>query len=102
RPRARPGVPVPIPLGPEFDRVLGQPLGAALRGARLRRAARDAPRDAGRRSAPLGVVMPEPKYRHAEGEKWHEVRAIAIDGRRASVWERWLEFTPELLTIHAR
>ena len=46
--------------------------------------------------------MPEPKFRHADGEKGHEVRAIAIDGRRASVWERWLEFTPELLTIHAR
>jgi mannose-6-phosphate isomerase-like protein (cupin superfamily) len=46
--------------------------------------------------------MPEPKFRHAEGEKWHEVRAIAVDGRRASVWERWLEFTPELLTLHAR
>ena len=46
--------------------------------------------------------MSEPKFRHADGEKWHEVRAISVDGRRASVWEKWLEFTPELLTIHAR
>ena len=46
--------------------------------------------------------MLEPKFRHAEGEKWNEVRAIEVDGRRASVWERWLEFTPDLLTIHAR
>ena len=46
--------------------------------------------------------MPEPKFRHADGEKWQEVRAIEIAGRRASVWERWLEFSPELLTIHAR
>jgi hypothetical protein len=46
--------------------------------------------------------VPEPKFRHAEGEKWNEVRAIEVDGRRASVWERWLEFTPDLLTIHAR
>lgn len=46
--------------------------------------------------------MSEAKFRHADGEKWHEVRAIEVDGRRASVWERWLEFTPELLTIHAR
>ena len=46
--------------------------------------------------------MPDPKFRHADAEKWHEVRAIDIAGRRASVWERWLEFTPELLTIHAR
>ena len=46
--------------------------------------------------------MSEPKFRHAEGEKWHEVRAIEVDGRRASVWEQWLEFTPDLLTIRAR
>ena len=46
--------------------------------------------------------MSQPKFRHADSEKWHEVRAIAVDGRRASVWEKWLEFTPDLLTIHAR
>jgi hypothetical protein len=45
------GVPVPLPLGPPFDRVLGQPLGAALRGARLRGAPRDAPRHAGARAS---------------------------------------------------
>ncbi len=46
--------------------------------------------------------MSEPKFRHADGEKWQEVRAIEIAGRRASVWEKWLEFTPDLLCLYAR
>ena len=44
RPRALARVPVPVPLGSRVDRVLGQPRGAALRGRRLPRAARHAPR----------------------------------------------------------
>jgi hypothetical protein len=46
--------------------------------------------------------MPEAKFRHADGEKWQEVRAVEIDGRRASVWEKWLEFTPQLLCLYAK
>jgi hypothetical protein len=46
--------------------------------------------------------VPEPKFRHADAEKWHEVRAIEVAGHRASVWEKWLEFTPDLLCLHAR
>ena len=46
--------------------------------------------------------MLEAKFRHADREKWQEVRALEIAGQRASVWERWLEFTPELLCISAR
>ena len=45
--------------------------------------------------------MPEPRFRHADEEKWHEVRAVEIEGRRACVRERWLEFTPNFLTLHA-
>ncbi len=37
-----PGVPVPVPLGAQLDRLLGQPLGPALRRRRLHRAARHA------------------------------------------------------------
>jgi hypothetical protein len=47
-------------------------------------------------------MMPEVKFRHAEEEKWHEVRAIEIKGRRASVYEKWLEFTPGCLSLYAR
>jgi len=36
---------------------------------------------------------PEPRFRHMDGEKWHEVRAIQVGERRASVWEKWLDFT---------
>ena len=46
--------------------------------------------------------MDGPRFRHLDQEKWHEVRAIEIGGRRASVWEKWLEFTPKFLTIHAK
>ena len=46
--------------------------------------------------------MSEPRFRHADEEKWHEVRAVEIDGRRACVREKWLEFTPSCLALHAK
>ena len=46
--------------------------------------------------------MPEPRFRHADEEKWHEVRAVEIEGRRACVREKWLEFTPNCLALHAK
>jgi hypothetical protein len=46
--------------------------------------------------------MPEVKFRHADEEKWHEVRAIEVNGERASVFEKWLEFTPNFLSLYAR
>jgi mannose-6-phosphate isomerase-like protein (cupin superfamily) len=46
--------------------------------------------------------MPEARFRHADEEKWHEVRAIEVDGRRASVWEKWLDFTPGFLSLYAK
>ena len=46
--------------------------------------------------------MPEPKFRHTDDEKWEEVRSIQIGDRRASVWEKWLEFTPNFLCLYAK
>jgi hypothetical protein len=44
----------------------------------------------------------EPRFRHLDQEKWQEVRAIQIGDRRASVWEKWLDFTPGFLSLVAR
>ena len=44
----------------------------------------------------------QPKFRHADEEKWHEVRAVELPTGRASVWEKWLEFTPSFLCLHAK
>lgn len=46
--------------------------------------------------------MPEPRFRHVDEEQWHEVRALEQAGRRTSVWEKWLEFSPKLLCLYAR
>ena len=45
--------------------------------------------------------QPELRFRHLDGEKWQEVRALEIDGRRASVREKWLDFTPSFLSLYA-
>ena len=46
--------------------------------------------------------MSEPRFRHTDDEKWQEVRAIQLGDRRASVWEKWLEFTPDFLCLYAK
>ena len=49
--------------------------------------------------------MSEPKnpvFRHADDEKWQEVRALELPTGRASVWEKWLAFTPRFLSLYAR
>ena len=46
--------------------------------------------------------MPEARFRHADDEKWQEVRAIEIDGRRAVVREKWMDFTPGFLSLYAK
>jgi hypothetical protein len=46
--------------------------------------------------------MPEPVFRHADALPWQEVRAQQHGARRASVREKWLEFTPQILTLYAR
>jgi quercetin dioxygenase-like cupin family protein len=45
--------------------------------------------------------MAEVRFRHADEEKWQEVRAIEVDGRRATVREKWLDFTPGFLSLYA-
>jgi hypothetical protein len=44
----------------------------------------------------------EARFRHADEEKWHEVRAIELTTGRASVFEKWLEFTPKMLSLYAK
>ena len=46
--------------------------------------------------------MAEARFRHADEEKWQEVRAIEVDGRRAVVREKWLDFTPGFLSLFAK
>ena len=43
-----------------------------------------------------------PRFRHADDEKWQEVRALQLPSGRASVWEKWLEFTPDFLCLYAK
>ncbi|MEM7409963.1 MAG: hypothetical protein AAF430_07005 [Myxococcota bacterium] len=45
---------------------------------------------------------PEVRFRHADDEKWQEVRAIEVEGRRAVVLEKWLDFTPAFLSLYAK
>ncbi len=44
----------------------------------------------------------QPRFRHMDAEQWHEVRAVEQPTGRASVWEKWLEFTPNLLCLYAK
>ena len=46
--------------------------------------------------------MAEPKYKHLDEEKWHEVRALEKEGRRMVVREKWLEFSPKMLCLYAQ
>jgi hypothetical protein len=42
------------------------------------------------------------RFRHADNEKWQEVRAQQHGDRRVSIREKWLEFTPKLLSLYAK
>jgi hypothetical protein len=46
--------------------------------------------------------MAEPTFRHLDEEKWQDVRAVQVEGRRALVREKWLWFSPECLSLYAR
>lgn len=43
-----------------------------------------------------------PRFAHTDDLPWHEVRRQRHGERVVSVRERWLDFTPEFLSIHAR
>lgn len=45
---------------------------------------------------------PQVKFRHADDEKWQEVRAQQHGDRRVSIREKWLEFTKDLLCLYAK
>ncbi len=45
--------------------------------------------------------MPETRFRHLDQEKWQEVRAIEVQGKRTVVREKWLDFTPGFLSLYA-
>jgi quercetin dioxygenase-like cupin family protein len=40
-----------------------------------------------------------PRFRHADEVAWNEVRVQDHGGRRVSVREKWLEFSPQCLTL---
>jgi quercetin dioxygenase-like cupin family protein len=46
--------------------------------------------------------MPELKIAHIDDVEWQEVKAQQHDSRRVSVWEKYLEWTPELMILYAR
>lgn len=45
---------------------------------------------------------PELRITHISETPWHEVKAQSHSGRRTSVWEKFLEWTPERMVIYAR
>ncbi|MEE3329748.1 MAG: hypothetical protein VX246_02670 [Myxococcota bacterium] len=45
---------------------------------------------------------PEVRFRHLDEEKWQEVRTQQQPDGRKSVWEKWLDFTPNFLTLYAQ
>jgi hypothetical protein len=48
------------------------------------------------------MTAKEPIYRHADEVDWQEVRVQDHGGRRVSVREKWLEFSPRCLTLLGR
>jgi len=45
---------------------------------------------------------PALRFRHLGDEKWQEVRAQQHGDRRVSIFEKWLEFTPNFLCLYAK
>ncbi len=45
--------------------------------------------------------MDKLRFRHADDEKWQEVRAVEVNGVRRVVREKWLDFTPGFLSLYA-
>ena len=45
---------------------------------------------------------PACRLRHVDDEKWQEVRAQQHGDRRVSIYEKWLEFTPNFLCLYAK
>ncbi len=45
---------------------------------------------------------PRLAFRHIDQEEWQEVKAQLHGDRRVSVWEKYVEWTPERLAIYAK
>jgi len=45
---------------------------------------------------------PRLAFRHVEEEKWYEVKAQMHGDRRVSVWEKYLEWSPERVCLYAK
>ena len=46
--------------------------------------------------------MHELKITHLDDVEWQEVKAQQHGDRRVSVWEKYLEWTPQLMVLYAR
>src|SRR3954454_6662272 len=46
--------------------------------------------------------MPELRITRVDDVPWQEVKAQAHGDRRVSVWEKYLEWTPDLMVLYAR
>jgi hypothetical protein len=46
--------------------------------------------------------MPELRITHLDDVEWQEVKAQQHGDRRVSVWEKYLEWTPQLMVLYAR
>src|SRR3954462_11409427 len=49
-----------------------------------------------------GARMPELRITHVDDVEWQEVKAQQHGDRRVSVWEKYLEGTPELMVLYGR
>jgi hypothetical protein len=45
---------------------------------------------------------PRLAFRHLDDEEWQEVKAQLHGDKRVSIWEKYLEWTPERLVLYAR
>ena len=52
--------------------------------------------------SPKEAKTPELKIVNVEAVEWQEVKAQQHGDRRVSVWEKYLEWTPELMVLYAR
>jgi hypothetical protein len=50
----------------------------------------------------LTDTAPRLAFRTLEETPWIEVKAQLHGDKRVSIWEKWLEFTPERLSLYAR
>jgi hypothetical protein len=55
-----------------------------------------------RKEAAAMTTEPRLAYRHIDQEDWLEIKAQMHGDRRVSVWEKYVEWTPERLCIYAR